>query len=526
MFTQWEEDSGETCTVSSPMSLIVTAFCGLQDVGASLTPQLQGKSDSVLLLIDLGGGKNRMGMSALHQSLNHIGGNVPDLDDTEAFGRFFSVIGSLMHDDLIIAYHDRSDGGLFVTLAEMAFAGRCALDIEISGSVDPVEMFFNEELGAVIEVDRKDVPEVLEVFSQAQLDGLVQEIGSVFEGDAIEISVDNEVIYQSSRSELHRTWSELTWKIQSIRDNSQCAQQEYDRILDTADPGLRCVESAEYLRGAFNGSDQCGHASGVSKLTGLAKPKIAILREQGVNGHVEMAAAFHSAGFSAVDVMMSDLNQSGHSLGGYEGVVLGGGFSFGDVLGAGRGWSSTILQDLALREMFEKFFANRNKFALGVCNGCQVMTNLKSIIPGAEYWPDFVRNRSEQFEARVVMVEVSNSNSIFTQGMQNCFFPIAVAHGEGKAEFASLEDHGRLEANAQVCFRYADHRLQVTDVYPYNPNGSQGAVAGLTNADGRIMIMMPHPERVFMPVQYSWIEKERKVSPWQNLFYNARKWLN
>ncbi len=526
MFTQWNADDDETCTVSSPVSLIVTAFCSVADVRRSLTPQLHNTSDCVLLLIDLGGGKNRMGMSVLHQSFNVTGCDVPDLDDIGAFIRFFRAVGDLMRDDLISAYHDRSDGGLFVTLAEMAFAGRCALDIDVSGPIDPVEMFFNEELGAVIEVERKSLPQVIEVFEKAQINSLVHQIGSVTKGDRISISVDGKLIFESARSELHRLWSELTWKIQSIRDNRQCAEQEYDRIFDASDPGLTFVECEQYYGGDANSGSESNRGLDTVQLTGMAKPKVAILRQQGVNGHVEMAAAFDNAGFCAVDVMMSDLKQPNHHLTEYEGIVLGGGFSFGDVLGAGRGWALTILHDSRLRDSFEAFFANTSKFALGVCNGCQVMTSLKSIIPGAQEWPDFVRNQSEQFEARLVMVEVSPSNSIFTQGMQGSFFPIAIAHGEGKAAFAKDKDYEQLRGNAQISFRYTNHQLQVTDTYPYNPNGSRGAVAGLTNLDGRIMVMMPHPERVFKPAQFSWIEKQRKQSPWMNLFHNARAWLN
>ena len=441
MSTQWNDGEGKSYNVSAPVSLIVTAFSAIEDVRRSLTPQLHRIPESTLLLVDLGNGQNRIGMSVLSQTYNHISSEVPDLDNLEEFRNCFEALGELGRQELVLAYHDRSDGGLFTTLAEMAFAGRCGLDLRFAEMVRPIEFFFNEELGAVIQVEKGRVKEVMEQFKRFDIDHLVINIGSVDLSDRMRITIGNELIFDNSRVDLHRKWSELTWRMQSIRDNPECAKQEYDRILDTDDPGLRHIESPiENRPSVLSGPE----------ITGLHRPRVAILREQGVNGHVEMAGAFHMAGFDACDVVMSDLNESGANLDCYEGIILCGGFSFGDVLGAGKGWASTILYQNQLRDMFESFFRNELKFALGVCNGCQVMSSLREIIPGSQQWPDFTRNESDQFEARLTMVEITPSQSIFTQGFQGSYLPIAVAHGEGRVSFLADGHPDLLLRNKQI----------------------------------------------------------------------------
>ncbi len=511
MSTQWKDSSGHNCKVLSPVSLIVTAFSPINDVRKSLTPQLQRQADTKLLLIDLGNGKNRMGMSALRQCSNQVGDAVPDLHNLSEFSRFFEAVGELLHEELLLAYHDRSDGGLFAVLAEMAFAGRCGLSIQLPAGVRLIEFFFNEELGAVIQVGSDQIDRVIEVLQSFEIGHLVTALGSVELSNRVQISVGGERIYDQLRSELHRKWSELTWKMQSLRDNPDCARQEYDRILDECDPGLRHI---------FEVSPGC------AALTRRHKPKVAILREQGVNGHMEMAAAFDRAGFDAVDLVMSDLGSAGSELNLYEGVVMCGGFSFGDVLGAGKGWASTIVYQDRLRDLFAKFFDNRSKFVLGVCNGCQVLAALRDIISGAAHWPAFRRNASEQFEARLVMVELTPSNSIFTNDCHGSYLPVAVAHGEGRAAFAADDHAQELLGSEQIVLRYTDNRLQVSNTYPYNPNGSQHGVAAVSNDDGRITAMMPHPERVFRSLQYSWAPStEHDDSPWMQMFYNARRWV-
>ncbi len=524
MSTEWTLNDGQNYRVHAPVSLVATAFCSVEDVRNSLTPQLKRDFDTVLLLVDLGAGKNRMGMSVLHQTHNYIGGAVPDIDDVSILTKFFTSIGELIDTNKIISYHDRSDGGLFATLCEMAFAGRVGLDIRIEKSVVPVTFFFNEELGAVIQVERTQLDQVLKVFEQHGIGDLVWQLGRVTPHDKIKLSVNDLVEFESSRTALHLMWSKLTWKMQSIRDNPEDAQQEYDRILDVDNPGLSFDLATSDLARSGNGS--CAEPKSPYVSSG-SRPTVAVLREQGVNGHVEMAAAFDRAGFGVVDVVMVDLIEGRVTLSDFSGIVIGGGFSFGDVFGAGRGWASMILQRNQLRDMFEEYFQNTSKFALGVCNGCQVLAELKEIVPGARNWPGFVRNRSEQFEARLVMTEISSGQSILTHGMQGLVLPVVVAHGEGRAKFEIGDHFQRLATGQRVCLQYVDNRKSRTQTYPYNPNGSDGAVAGITNSDGRITAMMPHPERVFRMVQYSWAPNTREDdSPWMGMFRNARKWVS
>ncbi|GAB2576334.1 phosphoribosylformylglycinamidine synthase [Nitrincola alkalisediminis] len=516
MRTVWAED-GENKSVTAPMSLIISGFAPVVDIRKTLTPQLktdQGETD--LILIDLGAGKNRLGLSALAQVYNQVGQDAPDVDDPYLLASFFAAIQELNEQGVLLAYHDRSDGGVFVTLVEMAFAGRCGLDISLdmlaSEQNEIVRSLFAEELGAVIQVRRSDVEMVLTELTAAGLGDLVSVIGNINDDDQINLYFDEEEIFSESRSMLQSYWAETSYQIQMLRDNPECAQQEFDRILDRNDPGLHA--SLSYA------IDEDVAAPFIAK---GVRPKVAILREQGVNGQVEMAAAFERAGFAALDVHMSDILAGRISLEAFQGVVACGGFSYGDVLGAGEGWAKSILFNSLARDQFSAFFERRDSFALGVCNGCQMMSNLHSLIPGAERWPRFVRNRSEQFEARVAMVEVQQNASIFLQGMSGSRMPIAIAHGEGRAEFRDDQHLTALSQSADIALRYVDNYGKVTESYPANPNGSPLGIAGVTTPDGRVTIMMPHPERVFRAVQNSWYPSDwSEDGSWMRMFRNAR----
>ena len=508
MKTAWQDGSQQKA-VTAPLSLIVTAFAPCTDARHTLTPQLAADLDTVLLLIDLGSGKNRMGGSALAQVYKQTGNVAPDVDDASKLKSFFEIIQRLNLEGTLLAYHDRSDGGLLVTLCEMAFAAHVGLSVnldEVPGDV--LSALFNEELGAVIQVRRRDVSHVRIVCESVTLKS-VYEIATLNERGLIEIVSNGKQLFSDSGIALKRQWSETTFRMQKMRDNPLCAQQEYDRILDAADPGL-------HVKLTYDPND--------NPLTILSCPKVAILREQGVNGHVEMAAAFDRAGFTAVDVHMSDIINGRVSLRDFKGVAACGGFSYGDVLGAGEGWAKSILFNARARDEFAAFFQRQDTFALGVCNGCQMMSNLHEIIPGAENWAHFARNRSEQFEARFVMVEVQPSPSIFFNGMVGSRMPIVVSHGEGYADFS---DSKRLKAAQKlVTLRYVDNRGDVTEIYPLNPNGSPQGITGLTTPDGRFSIMMPHPERVFRAVQNSWHPAEwQENGAWLRMFQSARKWV-
>ena len=536
MKTVWND--GERKEVTAPLSLIVTAFAPVEDVRATLTPQLRTDAgETELVLIDLGSGRNRLGGSALAQVYNQVGDRAPDLDDPGKLQAFFATVQRLRSEGRILAYHDRSDGGLFVTLCEMAFAGRTGLYVILDAlcfshslsDVDAaeiqtqpmggvyhrriVEVLFNEELGAVLQIRREDRKAVMQAFVDAGLGAEFHVIGGLSGDDRIKFIHNGVAVLEASRIDLQRAWSETSYELQKLRDNPQCAQEEYDRLLDAADPGLSArlsFDPAEDVAAPFI-------ATGV-------RPRVAILREQGVNGHVEMAAAFDRAGFEAVDVHMSDIIAGRVTLGEFKGFAACGGFSFGDVLGAGAGWAKSILFNARARDAFEAFFGRDDTFALGVCNGCQMMGHLRQLIPGAEVWPHFVRNRSEQFEARLVMVEVTRSPSLFFSGMEGSRLPVVVAHGEGYAEFANEQ---QLEAALPlVALRFVDNRGAPTEVYPYNPNGSPRGITGLTSRDGRFTILMPHPERLFRTVQFSWHPQEwGEDGPWLRMFRNARKWV-
>jgi phosphoribosylformylglycinamidine synthase len=474
-----------------------------------MTPQLRlDAGDTTLLLVDLGRGKNRLGGSALAQVFGQTGDQAPDLDRAQDIKTLFDGVQVLNAQGKILAYHDRSDGGLFVTLVEMAFAGHCGIAIDL-GDVAPIQALFSEELGAVLQVPVGDVPLVLSMF-----DGMAQVIAKAQSGEQISIRCNGEQIFDCSRIALHRIWSETTYRMQSLRDNPDCAQQEYDRILHANDPGLN-------VHLTFDMNEDVA-----APYINLARPRMAILREQGVNGQVEMAAAFDLAGFEAVDVHMSDIIAGRISLRDFAGFVACGGFSYGDVLGAGEGWAKSILFNPRARDEFSAFFQRGDSFALGVCNGCQMMSNLHQIIPGSGLWPHFVRNKSEQFEARFALLEVLESPSLFFTGMAGSRMPIAVAHGEGFAEFSSQQSVERALQQKLVSVNFVDNTGKATEIYPFNPNGSPRGVAGFTTPDGRFSVMMPHPERVFRAVQHSWRPGNwGEQAPWLRIFRNARKFI-
>ena len=520
MKTRWQ-DEGVDKSVTSPLSLVISGFAPVQDVRQSLTPQLRlDKGETDLILIDLGRGQNRMGGSILAQTYAQLGQTVPDVDDAEDLKAFFAVIQGLNADGHILAYHDRSDGGLLTTALEMAFAGHCGLNLFLDGLADDASelaaVLFNEELGAVIQVRQDATPEILAQFSAAGLDDCVAVIGQPVNGGDVAISFNGTPVFGGERRLLQRQWAETSYRIQRLRDNADGADQEFDLILDEDNPGLSTKLSFDV--------NQDIAAPYIKK---GVRPKVAILREQGVNGQVEMAAAFDRAGFSAIDVHMSDILAGRIGLDEFKGLVACGGFSYGDVLGAGEGWAKSVLFNSRARDGFAAFFARKDSFALGVCNGCQMMSNLHELIPGTEFWPHFVRNRSEQFEARVAMVQVQDSASIFLQGMAGSRMPIAIAHGEGHAEFESEEALLEADLSGTVALRFIDNHGKVTETYPANPNGSPRGITGLCSRDGRVTIMMPHPERVFRAVQNSWRPDEwQEDGGWLRMFRNARVWVD
>jgi phosphoribosylformylglycinamidine synthase len=511
MKTVWQDD-GVTKSVTSPLSLIVTAFAPVTDAAKTCTPQLRtDHGDTDLIYIDLGKGHNRLAASALAQVYSQVGHHGPDLDDPAALKHFFYAIQQLKQDDLLLAYHDRSDGGLIGTLCEMAFAGHCGIDVNLTALGDALPVLFNEELGAVIQVRHCDVEETLSVLREDDLLNHCHVIGTLRDDQQIVVTVNGEQVINESRVTLHRFWAETSYQMQALRDNPDCAKQEFDGLLDASDPGLHAELTF----------DPADHVAAPLIVSGM-RPKMAILREQGVNGQIEMAAAFDHAGFTAVDVHMSDILEGRVDLADFKGLVACGGFSFGDVLGAGRGWASTVLHNDKARQQFSDFFNREDTFALGVCNGCQMLSQLKELIPGSEHWPRFERNVSEQFEARFSLVEIVESASILLQGMAGSVMPIAVAHGEGRADFSNTGS----QAEALVAMRFVDNNGNMTERYPQNPNGSAEGITALTTTDGRVTIMMPHPERVTRTVQHSWHPDDwGKDGPWLRLFHNARKWV-
>jgi phosphoribosylformylglycinamidine synthase len=526
MKMKWN-DQGKQNEVTAPMSLIITGFATVVNTHKTFTPQLQNIDNSVLVFIDLAHGKQRLGGSALAQVYKQLGHEAPDVEDAALLKNFFNTMQQVRHNSgekncPILAYHDRSDGGLFTTVTEMAFAGHVGVEVELDNLVqngDVVAALFNEELGAVIQVEQAQLNALIQAFEAGGIPKTaIHTIGKVKqhnEQDTVRFTLNGEQVFADERIQLQRVWSETSYLMQSLRDNSKCAQQEYDSILDAKDPGLNyqlTFNPAENVSQGFNG-----------------RPRVAILRDQGVNGQIEMAFAFHLAGFEAVDVHMSDILGGKVTLKDFVGIAACGGFSYGDVFGAGSGWAKSILLDERARNEFYDFFNHRDDtFALGVCNGCQFLTQLHQLIPGAECWPNFKRNESEQFEARTTMVKIQQTNSIFLQGMQGSALPIPVAHGEGRAEFRSTEDYDKFKTSQLTAIQYIDNYGQATQQYPFNPNGSPDAISAVCSPNGRVLALMPHPERAVLKESNSWYPSEEQwgqVGPWLRMFCNARAWV-
>jgi len=514
MKTRWQEGS-EQREMTSPLSLVITAFARVEDVRRTVTPQLSTE-DNALLLIDLGKGHNALGATALAQVYRQLGDKTADVRSTEQLKGFWDAMQVLVAERKLLAWHDRSDGGLLVTLAEMAFTGHCGVDVDIAAlGEDKLAVLFNEELGGVIQIRAEDRAQVESIFAAHGLADCVHVLGKATEGDRFVITADGHPVYSESRTTLRMWWAETTWQMQRLRDNPECADQEHEAKRNDNDPGLNVKLSFD-----INEDVAAPYIA-----TG-ARPKVAVLREQGVNSHVEMAAAFHRAGFDAIDVHMSDLLAGRTGLDDFQALVACGGFSYGDVLGAGEGWAKSILFNDRVRDEFETFFHRPQTLALGVCNGCQMMSNLRDLIPGSSLWPRFVRNHSDRFEARFSLVEVTQSPSLLLQGMVGSQMPIAVSHGEGRVEVRDDAHLAQLESKGLVALRFVDHAGNVTQNYPANPNGSPNGITAVTSESGRVTLMMPHPERVFRTVANSWHpENWGEDSPWMRIFRNARKQL-
>ncbi len=503
MRTRWNDRE-----VSSPLTLIVSAFAPVDDAALTLTPQLRlDRGETRLVLVDLGGGRNRLGGSALAQCYGQLGDSVPDVDDPDVLRRFFEAVQRENRAGRLLAYHDRSDGGLLACVAEMAFAGRCGFDLDVAAVGETLPALFAEELGAVLQVRAADLPAVAE-----SLGGLCWvDLGAPREDETVLVRRGEEVLYRSTRAEIQTLWATTSYRMQRLRDDPACADEEHGGIGED-DPGFSC-------RLSFDPAEDV-----TAPFVGRPRPRIAVLREQGVNGQVEMAAAFERAGFEPVDVHMSDLLGGAVSLLDFPALAACGGFSYGDVLGGGGGWAKSIVYHEGVREQFQRFL-EADRLALGVCNGCQMLSALKSLIPDAGLWPRFVRNRSEQFEGRTALVRVVRADSPWLDGMAGSVLPIAIAHGEGRAEFTSEAEAERFWSTAehQVCLQYVDNHHRVTERYPANPNGAPRGLAGLTAADGRVLVTMPHPERVFRAVTNAWVDPSwGDDGPWMRLFRNAR----
>lgn len=514
MKTTWLQN-GEQREMTAPLSLVISAFARVEDVRKTVTPQLNTEPNR-LLFIDLGCGYQTLGATALSQVYRHLGKETADIRDVEVLAKFYQAIQQLVEKDLILAYHDRSDGGLIITLLEMAFAGHCGINIDITQlGANLLSTLFTEELGCVIQVADTAMTEVNKCLSAYGLSEYVYDLGSAIAGDDIIISYKQNPIYQQSRNLLRTYWAETTWQMQRLRDNPECADDEHFAKQQEDDPGLNVKLTFDIHQ----------DIAAPYIIKGI-KPKIAILREQGVNSHVEMAAAFYRAGFEALDVHMSDLLSGKIKLDNFQALVACGGFSYGDVLGAGGGWAKSILFNPAVRDEFESFFHRTDTLSLGVCNGCQMMSHLKNLIPGADLWPRFVRNLSERFEARFSLVQIQTSPSLFFTDMAGSHMPIAVAHGEGRVEVKHDDHLTAIEHANLVAMRFIDNFAKVTENYPANPNGSPNGITAVTSRDGRATIMMPHPERVFRTVANSWHPNNwGEDSPWMRMFRNARKQL-
>jgi phosphoribosylformylglycinamidine synthase len=518
MRTAWKDAAGDHAVIA-PVSLIVSAFAPVNDARRTLTPELDLRQATRLILIDLGAGKNRLGGSCWAQVHAKRGGEPADLDSPGLLSALFSSLRELRDRDLLLAYHDRSDGGVLLTVLEMAFAAHCGVAIDLGTVNDPVAACFSEELGAVLQVPASRAPEALDVLARYGLAGLSREIGEPLARDAaapdVRVRANGQAVFSGSRLDLRRRWSEVSFRIQEMRDNPECAREEFSRLADADDPGLHVSLS-------FDPNEDVA----APFISSGARPAVAILREQGVNSQTEMAAVFTRAGFDAYDVHMTDILSKRVRLGRFHGLVACGGFSYGDVLGAGEGWAKSILFNSLARDEFMHFFERDATFTLGVCNGCQMLSALKELIPGAGAWPRFVRNRSEQYEARLALVKVPASKSVLLAGMQDSILPIAVAHGEGQAEFDAGSSASGFLSQRLMTLQYVDTRDQPTEIYPFNPNGSALGLAGLCSADGRVTSIMPHPERVFRTVQNSWKPQEwSEDGGWMRLFRNARVFL-
>jgi phosphoribosylformylglycinamidine synthase len=505
MRTVWQE-KGEERSVVGPLSLIITAFAPVNDVTRTLTPQMRLDISSELLLVDLGMGKNRLGGSALAQAFNQIGNESPDVDP-RILNKFFTSIQKLRRTNKLLAYHDRSDGGLLATVAEMLFASRCGAAITLPDG-PALAQLFSEELGAVLQVRATDAAAVHQELKTA-LGDCVYRLGQPTEQQELVVTQGTKTIYRQSRKQLEQWWAETSYRMQSARDNADCARQEFEAITDDDDPGLS--PSVTYK---------------TAKNRHVTRPKVAIFREQGVNGQTEMAAAFDRAGFTAVDVHLNDLLSKQHALDDFVGLAACGGFSYGDVLGAGGGWAKSVLFNAPLRTQLQQFFERPDTFSLGVCNGCQMLSNLRDLIPGTKHWPQFLKNQSEQFEARLVTLQINDTPSIFFKGMQGSRLLVPTAHGEGRAAFADAAGATKAFKQNLVTAQYTDNYGNVTDAYPANPNGSPLGIASLTSADGRATIIMPHPERMFLTQQHSWHPDTKDINgPWLAMFQNARTWV-
>jgi phosphoribosylformylglycinamidine synthase len=517
MRTSWE-DEGERHAVVAPVSLIVSAFAPVDDARRTWTPALATREGpTALWLIDLGAGRDRLGGSALAQAYGELGAQPPDLDDSQRLVRLAAALAQLRQAGLVLAYHDRSDGGLLATLLEMAFAGHCGLDIRLPArsASSPAAQLFAEELGVVLQIAATDEERVLGILARHGLADLAARVGEPLQELRVHIRVGGEQVLDESWVDLRRAWSETSWRLRRLRDDPQCADEEYAAQCDAGDPGLAVALSFDP-----------GEDVAAPYVARGARPRVAVLREQGVNSHTETAAAFAQAGFAPYDVHMTDIAAGRHRLAQFAGIVACGGFSYGDVLGAGEGWAKSILFNPALRAEFQRFFERPETFALGVCNGCQMFAALKSIIPGTDHWPRFVRNRCEQYESRFTLVEVLRSPSVLLAGMEGSFLPIAVAHGEGHAEFEPGTAAAECLQRGWVGFRYVNHDRSVASRYPSNPSGSPLGIAALSNLDGRVTITMPHPERSFRYVQNSWRPRDAgEYSGWMRLFRNARRFV-
>ncbi len=508
MNTQWND--GQDKQVKAPVSLLISAFANVQDINKSITPYFDRSVNHCIYYIDLAAGKKRMGASSLAQVYNQIGDQTPDLDDAKTLKSFWEILQSGVDEKIISAYHDISDGGLFVTVLEMCIASQCGMNVSLDfSSQSPINIMFSEELGAVLAIESSNNDRFIQLVDQNNLrmsTHLISKVDDVYQ--PLSFNHQNNCIYTSDIKSLQKKWSQTSHWMASLRDNPKTCDQEFD-LIGEGDKGLITKANFDFSQ------------SFVAPYINLKKPKIAILREQGVNGQKEMAMAFHQSGFECHDIHMQDLLEERIDLMGYQGLAACGGFSYGDVLGAGRGWANSILFHRNIKAEFAKFFSDNNKFALGVCNGCQMLSSLKELIPGANHWPTFLKNESEQFEARFSSLQIEETNSIFFAGMQGAHIPVAIAHGEGRAVY-----DGESFKNSRVAASYINNNGDRAQDYPFNPNGSQHSVAAVTNDGGNVMIMMPHPERVFRAAQMSWSPKQwQQNSPWMRMFYNARAFV-